>query len=299
MKLFSYFTDTQQVKIGIEIDNNQYNFTQLFEFYKDITGVPKSPELVFLQIMIELGIFNYADILEIYNTVADMRPLTDIALKNDVRFDVPISRPSKILCIGRNYLKHAAETGHDAPGEPMFFAKMPSALIPHRSNIVLPPDVGRVDHEGELALVISKQGKNIAESKAEEYIAGFTVANDVTARALQKADTAKQHPWLRCKSFDTFLPLGPYLVPLKAVKDPQKLEVSVKVNGEIRQQSTTANMIFKIPKIISFISKHMTLTPGDIICTGTPEGISELHADDIVEVEVEGLGKLMSRVTVE
>lgn len=297
VKLFSYYTEKNQIRIGIEMKGKLYNFTQMFEFFKDMTGVPKSPELVFLQMMIELGIFNKADILEIFNTVSNMRPLDDIQLPNDIRYDVPISRPTKILCIGRNYLKHAEETGHDAPSEPMFFAKMPSAMSPHLGSIVLPEGVGRVDHEGELALVISKEGKNIAESKAFDYVAGYTVANDVTARALQKSDTSIGHPWTRAKGFDTFLPIGPYLVPAGLIGDVQDLDISVKVNGEYRQRSSTSKMIFQIPRLIAHISKHMTLMTGDIICTGTPEGISELHEDDIVEVEVQELGKLISRVT--
>ncbi len=296
VKLFSYWIDDKQVRIGIEIDQVSYNFTQIFEMYKDIKGVFKSPELIFLQMMIELGFFNPDDIDEIVNTVRDLRPLDDLRIDKDFAYDMPISRPTKILCIGRNYTEHAKETGHDAPREPIFFAKMPTALIPNGASIVLPPNVGRVDHELELALVISRQGKNIPPSKALEYIAGYSIVNDVTARAMQKADIAKGHPWMRSKSFDTFCPMGPYLVPTGVIADAQQLELTLKVNGEVRQHSNTANMIFPVPELIAYISKHMTLMPGDIIATGTPEGISELHDGDVIEGEIDGLGVLENKV---
>ena len=292
MKLFSYSTTNRQMKIGIEIDNRQYNFTQLWEIFKDIKGSHQTPPLMFLQVMIELTFFNLSDIKEVLDTVQKFRSLNDLRIIDQINFETPISRPQKILCIGRNYLAHAKELGNKKTGEPIFFAKMPSTLIPHKGRIQLPLDVGRVDHEIELAVVISRQCKNIPPANAMDYVAGFTIINDITARALQKSDIEKQHPWLRSKNFDTFCPIGPYLVPTAAIAAPQNLNLTLKVNGEVRQKSNTSKMIFKIPELISYLSKYMTLFPGDIIATGTPEGISELHSRDIIEAEIDELGKL-------
>ncbi len=297
MKLFSYFTEKRLVRLGLEMDGNKYNFTQLWEFYKDIKGLHQAPQLMFAQLMVEMGFFNISDVKEVLETVKEFRKIEDIQVPEPIEYDVPISRPQKILCIGRNYVKHAQETGHNPTAEPIFFAKMPSAMIPHKGNIIIPKNAGRVDHEIELAVVISQQGRHIPEARAFEYVAGYTIVNDITAREMQKSDQANQHPWLRSKSYDTFCPIGPYLVPHGAISDPQNLELSLKVNGEARQQSNTSRMIFKIPELIAFISRFMTLYPGDIIATGTPEGISPLNPGDVVEGEVEQIGKLTNYVT--
>lgn len=297
MKLFSYFTEDRQVRLGLELEGKQYNFTQLWEFFKDIKGLRQAPQLMFAQLMVEMGFFNINDIKEVLDTVREYRKIEDIQVPQPVEYDVPISRPQKILCIGRNYVKHAQETGHDPTEEPIFFAKMPSTMIPHEGSIVIPQNAGRVDHEIELAVVISRQGRNIPEERAYEYVAGYTVVNDITAREMQKSDLAKQHPWLRSKSYDTFCPIGPFLIPHGAIDDPQNLDLSLKVNGEVRQQSNTNKMIFKIPELIAYISRFMTLYAGDIIATGTPEGISPLNPGDVVEGEVEHIGKLVNYVT--
>ena len=296
MKLFSYSSKDNAVKIGIEIDRLNYNFTQLWEFYKDYKGLQQLPQLTFLQMMVETDLFHQQYIQEIITTVQNFRSLDDLQIKDLNRFEVPLARPPKMLFLGRNYLEHAKEGGHAAPSEPIFFAKLPSTLISHQSQIRLPAGVGRVDHEIELAMIIGKQGKNISEAKAWDYIAGFTIINDITARALQKSDMEKKHPWLRSKNFDTFCPMGPFLVPTAAIPDAQNLDLQLTVNGQIKQQSNTSNMIFKIPKIIAYISQFVTLSPGDIIATGTPEGISELHSGDIIVAEIDGLGALENSV---
>ena len=299
MKLFSYITKDHAVRIGIDWDGQKLDFTHIWEMFKDIQGKHHFPELTFMQVMIELGLFNFEDINEVISTVKNLRSLDDLKIKAPIQFDVPIARPQKIICLGRNYRKHAEEFKNPVPQEPIIFAKMPSALLPHEGTIVLPRNVGRVDHEGELGVVIGKMGKNIAESKAYEFIAGYTTLNDVTARALQIQDIENKLPWMRTKSYDTFCPIGPYLIPVGAISNPHQLELTVKVNGEIRQHSNTAQLIFKIPEIIQFISKYMTLSPGDIIATGTPEGVSELHNRDVVTVEIEEIGLLENKVVAE
>ncbi|MBN1155727.1 fumarylacetoacetate hydrolase family protein [candidate division KSB1 bacterium] len=246
--------------------------------------------------MVELDFFNKDDITEVIQTVKELRRLDDLRILSPIQFDVPISRPQKILCAGRNYLLHARESGNEAPTEPIFFAKMSSSMIPHQGRILLPDGVGRVDHEVELAVVISRQGHHIPEDRADEYIAGYTILNDVTARELQKKDMETKKPWLRSKSFDTFCPVGPYLVPSTVIPDVQNLEMILTVNGEIRQRSNTSQMIFPVRQLISYYSKFMTLEPGDIIATGTPEGISALHKGDIVRCQIEGIGTLENYV---
>jgi 2-keto-4-pentenoate hydratase/2-oxohepta-3-ene-1,7-dioic acid hydratase in catechol pathway len=299
LKLFSYITKDHAVRIGIDWDGKKLDFTHIWEMFKDIQGKHHFPELTFMQVMIELGLFNFEDIKEVISTVKNLRSLDDLKIKAPIQFDVPIARPQKIICLGRNYRKHAEEFKHDIPQEPIIFAKMPSALLPHEGTIVLPRKIGRVDHEGELAVVLGKQGKNIAESKAYEFIAGYTALNDVTARALQIQDIENKLPWMRTKSCDTFCPIGPYLIPAGAISNPHQLNITVKVNGEIRQHSNTSQLMFKIPEIIQFISKYMTLSPGDIIATGTPEGVSELHNGDVVSVEIEEIGLLENKVVAE
>ncbi len=296
MKLFSFKTNDLAVRIGIDLEGQKFDFTHIWEMFKDIQGKHRFPELTFMQVMIELDLFKSEDINEVISTVKNLRSLDDLKIKAPIQFDVPIARPQKIICLGRNYRKHAEEFKNPVPKEPIIFAKMPSALLSHEGTIVLPRNVGRVDHEGELAVVIGKTGRNIAESKAYEFIAGYTTLNDVTARALQIQDIENKLPWMRTKSFDTFCPVGPYLVPHGAISNPHQLNITVKVNGEVRQRSNTSQLIFKIPEIIQFISKYMTLSPGDIIATGTPEGVSELHNDDVVTVEIEEIGLLENNV---
>jgi 2-keto-4-pentenoate hydratase/2-oxohepta-3-ene-1,7-dioic acid hydratase in catechol pathway len=204
---------------------------------------------------------------------------------------VPV-RPSKILCVGRNYAEHAAELGHDVPAEPLIFMKPPSSLIGSGEAIVLPAISERVDFEGELAVVIGRRCRNVAEADAMGVIGGYTILNDITARDLQKKDGQ----WARAKGFDTFAPCGPRLV---TDLDPTDLEIKTLVNGELRQHGRTSQFIFSIPRVIAFISRAMTLEEGDVISTGTPSGVGPLKPGDTVEVWVEGIGSLINPVRAE
>ena len=196
--------------------------------------------------------------------------------------------PSKIIGIGTNYRAHAAEMGKAVPEEPLIFFKPPSALLPSGGQIIR-PSYERVDHEGELGVVIGKRAKDVPRDRALDVVMGFTCVNDVSARDLQKKDGQ----WARAKGFDTFCPLGPRIV---AGLDPSRLRLVVRVNGSVRQDSTTADMIFDVPTLIAFVSAHMTLEPGDVITTGTPSGVSNLARGDRVEVEIEGIGVLANTV---
>jgi 2-keto-4-pentenoate hydratase/2-oxohepta-3-ene-1,7-dioic acid hydratase in catechol pathway len=199
-------------------------------------------------------------------------------------------RPSKIVCVGRNYVEHARELGNEVPERPLLFFKPPSAVIGDGEAIVLPPESHRVEHEGEIGVVIASRARHVREEDAMRYVAGFVPLNDVTARDLQKADGQ----WARAKGFDTFCPLG-VMVPAERV-DPEKLEVICRVNGEIRQRGRASQMAFPIPVLIAYVSGIMTLEPGDVIATGTPAGVGPLLPGDVVEVEVPGVGVLRNPV---
>ena len=203
-----------------------------------------------------------------------------------------IVSPSKIVCVGRNYAEHAKELGNPMPEEPLIFLKPPSAVIGDGEPIVLPPQSQRVEHEGEIAVVVGARLKRVGEQQALNGIAGITCANDVTARDLQKTDGQ----WTRAKGFDTFCPVGPRVVPLKGLGDLSKLELRCRVNGQLRQQGKATDMAFPIPTILCYISRIMTLAPGDLVLTGTPAGIGSLVAGDVVEVEISGVGVLRNPV---
>ena len=193
--------------------------------------------------------------------------------------------PSKIVAVGLNYRDHAQEMNEELPEEPLIFLKPPSAVIGPGEPIILPRGAGRVDYEAELAIVIGKMGKRIPLEDARHYILGYTCLNDVTARELQSRDGQ----WTRAKSFDTFCPLGPWIAT-EFRPDSQKIELFL--NGELKQQSNTNQLIFNAYQLVSHISSIMTLLPGDVIATGTPSGVGPLAAGDIVEVSIEGLGIL-------
>ncbi|CAN5746018.1 fumarylacetoacetate hydrolase family protein [soil metagenome] len=201
-----------------------------------------------------------------------------------------LPRPSKIVCVGRNYLEHARELGNELPERPLLFFKPPSALIGDGEAIVLPRESSRVEHEGEIAVVIGRRGRGISPEGALEHVAGYAALNDVTARDLQKTDGQ----WTRAKGFDSFCALGA-MAPAAGI-DPRELEVLCRVNGELRQQGRAADMAFDIPTLIAYISSIMTLEPGDVIATGTPAGVGPLQPGDVVEVEVPGVGTIRNPV---
>jgi 2-keto-4-pentenoate hydratase/2-oxohepta-3-ene-1,7-dioic acid hydratase in catechol pathway len=198
-------------------------------------------------------------------------------------------RPTKIVALGRNYAAHAAEHGAEVPSQPLIFLKPPSAVIGPGETIICPAQSTQVEHEAELAVVIGRRARHVSADVFDDYVLGYTCANDVTARDLQRSDGQ----WSRAKGFDTFAPLGPWIV---TNLDPTRLNVVCRVNGQARQQGNTRDLVFKIPQLIEFITAAMTLEPGDVILTGTPEGVSPIQPGDQVEVEVEGIGVLHNPV---
>jgi 2-keto-4-pentenoate hydratase/2-oxohepta-3-ene-1,7-dioic acid hydratase in catechol pathway len=215
-------------------------------------------------------------------------PTAEIIPAGQAALLTPVT-PSKIIAVGLNYRSHAKEMKLPIPEDPILFFKPLTALIGPGAFIEVPPSSRQVEFEGELAVVIRKSGKNIPEANAEEWIFGYTLANDVTARDLQKKDTQ----WTRAKSFDTFCPLGPCIATGLSAAD---LEFRTLVNGEVRQFGRVTDMIFSIPKLISFISTVMTLAPGDVILTGTPPGVGQLRYGDTVRVECDAIGALENPV---
>lgn len=222
------------------------------------------------------------------NPFDEFRRLEADILLEDVKLCAPIT-PGKIVCVARNYVDHAQEMGSQVPDIPTLFLKPPSAVIGHDENIILPPQSRQVDHEAELAVVIGKSGRWIQPGVASAHIIGYTAANDVTARDLQRSDGQ----WGRAKGFDTFCPLGPWI---ETELSPEDILITCRVNGEMRQMASTRELVFSVPQLVSFASSVMTLHPGDVILTGTPAGVGPLLHGDLVEVEIDGIGTLRNPV---
>jgi len=214
---------------------------------------------------------------------ADPIPLSELNI-------LPVVMPSKIICAAVNYRAHGMELGHSIPETPRLFLKPPSAVIASGQPIVLPESSARVDYEAELAVVMGRACRNVSEEELDAYIFGYTCANDVTARDLQERDQL----FGRCKGFDTFCPVGPWIET--EVADPDNLTLRTLINGEVRQEGNTSNMIFSPRRLVSFISSFMTLNPGDVILTGTPEGVGPIKDGDEVRIDIEGVGVLINPV---
>jgi 2-keto-4-pentenoate hydratase/2-oxohepta-3-ene-1,7-dioic acid hydratase in catechol pathway len=207
---------------------------------------------------------------------------------DDVRLLAPVL-PSKIVCLGKNYAAHAAEFGGDVPDEPLLFLKPSTAVIGPADTIPLPSISNRVDYEGELAVVVGRLARSVRAEEAFRFILGYTCANDVTLRDLQKKDAQ----WTRAKGFDSSCPLGPWV---ETDLDPNDARIETRLNGDTRQSATTAEMVFGVATVIEYITTFMTLLPGDVVLTGTPEGVGKLEPGDRIEVEVEGVGVLANPV---
>ena len=220
-----------------------------------------------------------------YQRKEALTPLSDVKL-------LAPSEPTKIVCVGRNYVEHAKELGNEVPKVPLIFLKPPSSIISNGETILLPPQSAQVEHEAELVVVIGKRGRHVTAENAKKIILGYTVGNDVTARDLQKSDGQ----WTRAKGFDTFCSFGPWI---DTDFDPSDAVVTCRVNGQMRQMASTRDMVFNVGVLIAFITSIMTLEPGDLIFTGTPAGVGELKDGDEVSVEIEGLGIIKNKVKAE
>lgn len=223
------------------------------------------------------------DIFSKYDMIDQTYDLQDITL-------LPPVEPSKVVCIGLNYVDHAKEMDLEIPEEPLIFMKPNTTVIGTMADVIYPKQTNRLEYEAELGIVIGRQAKDVTIEDASQYIFGYTIANDITARDIQFADGQ----WTRGKSFDTFCPVGPGIV---TDIDPNCVNISLAVNNEVKQRSNTKNLIFNSYEIVSYVSQMMTLLPGDLIITGTPHGVGPVNVGDEMTVEIEGIGKLHNKVT--
>jgi len=213
--------------------------------------------------------------------------------------------PTKIICIGINYMDHIEETKLPVPKEPVLFPKTLNCLIGDGDPIVYPKllfnnrKLKRVDYEVELAFIIKDKCKDVPKSETYDHIMGYSVFNDVTARKMQTKDIISQLPWFRSKSLDTFGPIGPRIASVEEIQDPHDLKIELKVNGEVKQSSNTKHLLFKIPDLMEYITSLFTMEPGDIVATGTPSGISPILPGDLIEATIEDIGTLTNKVILE
>lgn len=289
MKLLQ-FKQNDKVRLGIKVD----------EGIIDVAAASEAWELnapVSLEEVIRGGAESFTALEQVIAAAVDKPGRPYVLDDLDIIYAPAVTSPQKIICVGLNYRKHAEETKSDIPISPILFNKFANALSAHGDSIQLPHTSNEVDYEAELAIVIGKTAKNVDEAAALDYVFGYCCANDLSARNLQR----RTSQWMLGKTCDGFAPLGPYIVTADEVGDPDKLSISCSVNGEQKQSSNTADMIFSCKSIISYISQHMTLVPGDIILTGTPEGVVVgkpkdqrvyLRDGDVVAVQIEKLGEL-------
>jgi len=294
MRIVRFMASGGYVGIGYLAGDEVVDFTRAFGMYLIAGGFSPVPATFPIEDLLNEDLFE----VSIFQAVREF--VEQRGLRGDLRVEAPKLlapfRPKRIIALGRNYAAHAAETGHKPPKEPVFFMKAVTSVIGPEERVIHPEGVGRIDHEVELAVIIGGRGKRISRAKAMNYVAGYTILNDVTARDMQTRDMGLSHPWFLSKSFDTFGPLGPCIALPDEIRDPHDLHLCLSVNGEVRQNSNTSYLIFKIPELIYRLSRHVTLEPGDVISTGTPEGISPIHPGDVMEAKIESIGVLRNPV---
>ena len=300
MKLVCFADSVGEVGMG-QADGSFINLTALMGEYsrlhEGVTAIPTEP----LSVAFDLaeGVLGWREMIPAaVALMTDRGRLAEFIYPAETPLASPLPRPNRILAIGRNYAQHARESGAEVFEEPIVFLKASQSVIGPDEAIEIPAWMGRVDFEAELLVVIGRGGKNISPGEAMHHVIGYSIFNDVTAREQQREDQGRKHPWFRSKSVDTFGPLGPWLVTADEVPDPHNLRVSLTVNGETRQDDTTASMVYTIPDLIAFLSKWFRLETGDVIATGTPSGVGAIVPGDVVEAQVEGLGVLRNPVIV-
>ena len=299
MKILRFASDaTGPESVGILLDDGVLNFTEAFQAYQLFdTGACTCPFHSPIAMM-EAGLFDVCTFSKVLD-FAKKHGLLERYTVKDYKALAPVQRPSKIVALGRNYMAHAVESGYHIPTEPVFFAKANSSVVGPDDPVVYKEFLTRVDPEAELAVIIGKQGANIPECEAASHIAGYTIFNDVTARDMQVEDLKLSSPWMRSKGIDTFGPMGPWVVLPDEIHEPIELDIEMRVNGEVRQKDNTRSLMFKVPRLIAYISRYHTLFPGDLISTGTPEGMKPVAVGDIMEVYIEGIGVLRNPVIAE
>lgn len=294
------FQQNEQTKVGIQEKESVYDLKELIEIFNQHNG-----ENVSIKGDLDFIVVHNEEVMETIEKVwnwaqANKEDVSQVAHKlENIKVLPPVSRPGKLVCVGNNYMDHCIEQNVEPPKKPMIFSKWPSCIVGPNDVIKLPEDSAQVDYEAELAVVIGEKGKNISEEEALNYVFGYTILNDVSARDIQFEDGQ----WVRGKSYDTFAPIGPVIVTKDEIEDPHNLEITLELNGEILQDSNTKNLIFNIPYLISYLSKGFTFEPGDIIATGTPHGVGVfrdpqvfLESGDTCKIQIENIGVLENPV---
>ena len=295
MKIVS-FKGSKGDRIGIQVDDGVVDFSAASQVYDLVEKEELCPAITDILTLLEMGLLDAEVFVEVLDFLKRHNLLDRYLTRDKVKLNPPIQKPPKIVALGLNYASHAAESGRESPKEPVIFCKASTAVIGPEDKVVIDPEIGRVDPEVELAVIIGKKAKNVSQSKAGEFIAGYTILNDISARKMQSDDFELRNPWFRSKSMDTFCPIGPCIVLPDEISPLDELDLEIKVNGETRQKSNTRQLIFKIRALIEYISGMMTLEPGDIISTGTPEGIAPIQPGDVMEATVERIGTLTNYV---
>lgn len=282
--------------VGVRHRGAWLNYTKAEAFFHLTQSTLAMQHLTTVSQMLELGICEPRRIAAVLEFVDSTRLMPHVRLAADATLRAPLTRPGKIIALGLNYMLHIKEGPFAPPGEPVLFAKAGSSVIGPGQTVRIPRGMGRMDHEVELAVVIGKKAAGVRKREAYRYVTGYTIINDVTARDLQAKDQERRHPWFRSKSFDTFTPMGPWIVTADEIPPPVHLNLECRVNGRLRQKSNTKNLVFDIPTIIESITRHITLDPGDVISTGTPAGIGPITHGDVVTCTIQRIGTLRNPV---
>lgn len=294
MRVYSLSRDDEDF-LGFEDDGVLVDLTRAITLYETARDAFTGDVYCDIEELIWDNLFTMHYLGEVMAFVREHGLVEELAVEEDVEINPPLY-PGKIIALGNNYRKHILEMGQKLPEVPVLFAKLPSTVIGPGQPIEKPDWMGSLSYEAELAFVIGQHAKNVPAAEAMHYVAGYTCLNDVTARDIQKADLAKGLPWMPSKNFDTFSPMGPCVLVAGAVPEPVEIGVQSRVNGVLKQDSNTSDMIFDIPAIIEYITKMMTLEPGDVVSTGTPEGVGSIEAGDVVEITCAGIGTLSNPV---
>lgn len=284
--------------LGIGIDGVIHNLTKAISYYELSRSNCYQEPVEYIDELIFDECFTLEYLGEVMEYVSGRGLIGDLSVNGDYSVKPPVY-PGKIIALGNNYRKHVEEMNQKLPEKPVLFGKWPSTVIGHGDAIIKPSWIGNMSYEAELAFIIGRKAKNVSAADAMNYIAGYTCLNDITARDMQREDLPQSLPWMPSKNFDTFTPMGPCVLLAGKVKPPVELGVQCRINGELRQDGNTRDFIFDIPTVIEYISRIMTLQPGDVITTGTPEGVGTIDNGDLAEITCENIGTLSNPVKTE
>ena len=299
MKIATFREPDGREAVGLVKDDGLLDMSAVLQVYQMVEEGGQMRRFNTILDFLNAGLFSVPSFQRLLEFAEHHHLIEKLTITENYRLLAPIKRPPAIYALGRNFPAHALESGDEVPTEPIVFGKATTSVVGPEDPVIYKKWLTRVDPEAELAVVIGKRGANVPESEAQGFIAGYTALNDVTARDIQKEDLAVGKPWLRSKGIDTFCPMGPWIVLPDEITMPVELEVEMWVNGEIRQKDNTAGQTFKIPYLIHWISQYHKLYPGDIISTGTPEGMKPVFPGDMMEVHVEKIGVLKNPVVAE